>query len=98
MIFFLLDAHVPQGKTNIFVKLPTGKTIILEFKSSNTIKMVKNKIEATEGIPAVRQLLKLDGQELEDNRRLSYYDIQAKSTVKLIEYGMEIVSCPFVLR
>ena len=47
--------------------------------------MVKNKIEVTEGIPASRQLLKLDGQELEDNRRLSYYDIQAKSTVELIE-------------
>ena len=72
------------------MELPTGKRISFEFKSSDTIKMVKNKIEVTEGIPASRQLLKLDGQELEDNRRLSYYDIQAKSTVELIEYGMKI--------
>ena len=76
--------------TNICVKLPTGKRISLEFKSSDTIKMVKNKIEVTEGISASRHLLKLDGQELEDNRRLSYYGIQAKSTVELIEC-MEIL-------
>ena len=93
IFFFLLEVPYP-----LFVKLPTGKRISLEFKSSDTIKMVKNKIEVTEGIPAARQLLKLDGQELEDNRRLSYYGIQAKSTAMLIECGMEIVSCPFVLR
>ena len=72
------------------MELPTEKRISLEFKSSDTIKMVKNKIEVTEGIPAAQQILKLDGQELEDNRRLSYYDIQAKSTVELIECGMKI--------
>ena len=88
--FFLLEAHLPQEKTNICVELPTGKRISLEFKSSDTIKMVKNKIEVTEGIPAARQLFKLDGKELEDNRRLSYYGIQVKSTVELIECGMKI--------
>ena len=93
IFFFLLEAHCP-----LFVKLPTGKRISLEFKSSDTIKMVKNKIEVTEGIPAVQQLLELDGQELEDNRRLSFYDIHAKSTAMFIECGMEILSCPFVLR
>ena len=72
------------------MELQTDKRISLEFKSSDTIKMVKNKIAVTQGIPAARQILKLDGQELEDNRRLSYYDIQAKSTVELIESGMKI--------
>ena len=83
--FFLLEAHYP-----LFVKLPTGKRISLEFKSSDTIDMVKFKIQVTERIAADGQILKLDGQELEDNRRLSYYDIQAKSTVELIERAMEI--------
>ena len=72
------------------MELPTDKRISLEFKSSDTIKIVKNKIEVKEEIPAARQILKLDGLELEDNRRLSYYDIQAKSTVELIESGMKI--------
>ena len=79
------------------MKLPTDKRISLEFKLSDTIKMVKNKIQVTEGILAVRQLLKLDGQELEDNRRLSYYDVQANSTVELIECDMEILEVTAII-
>ena len=90
MIFFLLEAYLPQEKIKICVELPTGRRDSLEFKLSDTIKMVKNKIEVTEGIPAVQQLLKLDGHELEGNHRLSYYDIQEKSAVELIVTSMKI--------
>ena len=70
--------------------MPTGKKITLQVKSSDTIKMVKDQIEAIEGIPSLSQLLKLHGGRMENSRRLSFYNIQPQSTVELIERDMEI--------
>ena len=41
----------------IYVALPTGKIISLEEEASSTIKHVKVKIQAKEGIPSDQQLL-----------------------------------------
>ena len=41
----------------IYVALPTGKIISLEEDASNTVKHVKEKIQAKEGIPSDQQLL-----------------------------------------
>ena len=74
----------------INVEMSTGRKITFELKSSDVVKMLKAKLEVAEGFPSDKQLLEFGCHKLEDNRRLSFYNIQDKSTVQLIERGMKI--------
>ena len=68
---------------NLFVKTVTEKTITLEVERSDTIQEIKSKIQDREEIPPDKQCLLFRGRELEDDRTLSYYDIQKEYTVFL---------------
>lgn len=68
----------------IFVKTLTGKTIALDVDGVNTIQSVKKQIQEKEGIPEEQQRLIFSGKQLEDDKQLQDYNINAESVLHLV--------------
>ena len=85
-----------RGGMQVFVITLNGKTITLVVEASDTIEEVKYKILCKELIlPAAdnqRLILKFDGNQLEDGRTLSSYNIQNKDTLYLLGTIVEKLS------
>jgi len=68
----------------IFVKTPSGKTITLDVEPSDTIEIVKLKIQDKEGIQPRKQKLKTIFRRLDDDSKtVDDYDIRKESTIHL---------------
>ena len=65
----------------IFVKSLTGKTITLDVNNSDSIEIVKEKIQEKEGIPPYQQRLIFAGKQLENSNTLSSYDVQNEHNI-----------------
>ena len=77
-----------RGSMEIFVKTPTGKIVCLDIKPSDMIENVTAKIGA---IPPDQQQLNFAGQELNNGRRVSDYNIQKGSMLHLqVRCSMDI--------
>ena len=77
------DWYVQVSLLEIFVQVMHQEIITLEVDSSDTIGSLKEKIKDKKGFPAEEQLLFFQREELKDDRTVSDYNIQNKSTVIL---------------
>ena len=73
-----------SGPLCVFVKTLTGKTITLDLDYSDTIDIVKEKIQVAEDIPPDQQRLIFSGSQLEDGKTVANYYIENESTICLV--------------
>ena len=92
-ILFLQHVHIIQGEAQgAYSKISlnivsTDKTFEFQVGRGERVESVKNRIERTEGIPSCLQQLSLEGQELDDDKTLGYYNIKSGATLKVTVIG-----------
>ncbi len=72
------------GTKQIYVKTLQGKSITIDVNDTDTIDSLKEKISDKEGIPKDQQRLIFSGKQLEDDRTIGDYNIDADSSINMV--------------
>ena len=73
-----------NSNIKIYIQMLTGKSFDLEVNQTDTIKIIKDKINTKENIPPEQQGLVFAGKTLEDWKTLCDYSIKNESTLHLV--------------
>ena len=82
-LFLVAAMSVQASAMQIFVKTQTGKTITIDVEPTYSIEATTEKIFEKEGILPENQLLIFNGEQLDEGKTLSDYNIQKESTLHL---------------
>ncbi|GJJ70034.1 hypothetical protein EMPS_02383 [Entomortierella parvispora] len=83
----------PKNHVQILVKELTGRTLVMNVSLYETVKSLKEKIQAErKDISVTRQTLIFEGKKLDSDEILGEYNIQHKSTVRL-RVGIMLTVC-----
>jgi ubiquitin len=77
-------ALLPKTESYVVVKTLTGKALTIPVGLWESIEILKEKIQETDGIPPDQQRLIFKGKQLEDGRMLSDYGINYKDELHLV--------------
>ena len=78
------SGRIAFGEFCIYGKYLTGKLIILDVKSNDSVETLKKKVEEQGGLPPFEMRLIFAGVQLMDGVSLSHYKIQKDSTVHIL--------------
>ena len=85
----------------IFVKIPSGRTITIQCEPCDTVLNVKNWVNDREGIHPDAQRLIYGGKQLIDEKAISEYNIQSEATLTLVYRlcgGITVIAIPITGR
>ena len=69
---------------HLFIKTINGDSINIEVQSDSSVKKIKDEINKKNNISICKQKLMLNGNELEDDKKISEYNIPDYTTIHLI--------------
>jgi hypothetical protein len=85
IVHLIFSIPNPTSTSHLAIKkLYDGNIIVLDIEPSDSIELVKNMIERKEGIPVSHQLLRFQGNEMEDCHRISHFALTPTSIVELV--------------
>ena len=79
----IIDFYDYQIGGQYFIKVVNGKTIAIDLEPSDTIKILKVKINEREGIPLDKIKIIYQGKLLEDDKTIKYYNLSEQINLTL---------------